>query len=182
MISRYGEKEGTNLWEEYCMRQAYAGNAKEYFIEKYGEIEGTERYEKVCYKKGSGFRGKKLTDEHKLNCRLGTIKYLENVLGERICPRYNPTACDAIDKLSEEMGMHFQHARNGGEVRLDIGYWVDGYCETENVVVEYYEPWHKRTIEKDKLRLQEIQEFLGCRIILIKEDKDGNQTIEDYEG
>lgn len=182
MITRWGKKEGTKRWQEYCVRQAYAGTAKEYFVEKYGEVEGVKRYEDVCYNKGSSFRGKQLTDEHKLNCRLGTIKYLEEVQGERICPRFNPKACDAIDKLGEEMGLHFQHAKNGGEIRLDIGYWVDGYCKTDNIVVEYFEPWHNKAEERDLWRLNEIQGFLGCRIILIKEGKDGSQTIEDYEG
>ena len=181
MIKRWGKVEGSKKWQEYCMRQAYAGTAKEYFIEKYGEVEGIKRYEEVCEQKGKGGGKRVWTDEQRLNARLGAIKYLEEVQGIRMVPRFNPKACDAIDKLGEDLGLHFQHAKNGGEIRLDIGYWVDGYCETDNIVVEYFEPWHNRTEERDAQRLNEIQEFLGCRIILIKEGKDGSQTIEDYQ-
>jgi hypothetical protein len=181
MISRYGKEDGTKKWEEYCSRQAYAGTAKEYFVEKYGEVEGTKKYEEVCYNKGNAFRGKSLTDVHKLNCRLGTLKHLETLTGKRVCPRYNPKACKSIDMLAENLGVHIQHAENGGEIRLDIGYWVDGYCESENIVVEYFEPWHRKNVERDENRLREIRDFLGCRIIIIREDDDGNTTIEDYK-
>lgn len=50
-ISRYGEEEGKKRWDEYCEREAYAGNKLEYFIEKYGETEGREKYLEVCDKK-----------------------------------------------------------------------------------------------------------------------------------
>jgi very-short-patch-repair endonuclease len=59
---------------------------------------------------------------------------------------------------------------NGGEYYIEeLGYWVDGYDETNNVVIEYNEKHHKRQISKDEKRKNEIIEFLKCKFIEIWE-------------
>jgi len=37
------------------------------------------------------------------------------------------------------------------------------------VVIEYYENAHKRRVDKDERRKQEIIEYLGCKFIELKE-------------
>lgn len=190
MIKKHGKIVGKEKFEEYCLKQAYAGTAKEYFIEKYGEELGIEKYNKICYDKGSSARGKhipskrrgmKLSRDHKMNIRIGTLKYLESLHGQ-LFPRYNPSACREIEKFGEEIGVNFQHAENGGEILLEIGYWVDGYNREKNIVVEYFEPWHKRFVEKDLNRLNEIIDYLGCEVYIIRENDDGSKEVENYKG
>jgi len=50
MMQRHGEKIGAELWEKYCLQQAYT-NTKEYFVKKYGEVDGIARYLEINNKK-----------------------------------------------------------------------------------------------------------------------------------
>lgn len=50
-IEKYGEEEGTQRFNDYCEKQAYAGCKEEYFIEKYGEEEGKRKYLELNRKK-----------------------------------------------------------------------------------------------------------------------------------
>ena len=71
-----------------------------------------------------------------------------------------------------ENNIYIQHARNGGEYHIkELGYWVDGYDKINNVVYEFDEKYHssKKQQEKDKTRQQEIEYFLKCKFIRIKE-------------
>lgn len=52
MISRHGEKIGTEKWINYCERQAYT-NTLNYFIEKYGNDDGIKKYKEVNKGKAS---------------------------------------------------------------------------------------------------------------------------------
>lgn len=47
LIKKYGLETGTEMFEKYRKRQAYAGCKLEYFIEKYGEIDGLEKYKQI---------------------------------------------------------------------------------------------------------------------------------------
>ena len=102
--------------------------------------------------------------------------------GKKPIAFYNPIACGAIDRLSEEMGFKFQHALNGGEYHIkELGYWVDGYDSINNVVVEYDEPHHQtdKRKAKDLVRQNKIIEHLDCTFIRIVEQKDGTtKTIQ----
>ena len=90
--------------------------------------------------------------------------------GYQKTPCYNTTACKVIDEYGQQHGYSFQHAENGGEYHIkDLGYWVDGYDKEQNVVIEYYENYHKRTTERDERRKQEIIEYLGCEFIELTE-------------
>ena len=85
---------------------------------------------------------------------------------------YNSEACKIIDNYGNENGYNFQHAENGGEykIRIDnIHYFVDGYDKDKNIVIEYYENFHKWNIEKDKKRKQKIIDKLDCEFIELKE-------------
>jgi very-short-patch-repair endonuclease len=104
--------------------------------------------------------------------RLSAIRFIKEQNGGCV-PRYNPIACQQIDKYSKQHGFNFQHALNGGEFHIkELGYFVDGYDEDKNVVIEYYEKKHRNKIERDEKRKQEIIDHLGCVFIELKEWKE----------
>jgi len=115
--------------------------------------------------------GKQFSEEHRLNLRKSMIKNIEERYGQ-IFPNYNPTACKIIDEYGKQNGYNFQHAENDGEYQIkELGYWVDGYDKEKNVVIEYYENYHKKQLQKDKRRKQEIINLLNCKFIELKEWK-----------
>jgi hypothetical protein len=120
----------------------------------------------------NSFFGKKHSDEAKHKLRLHHIKQIEERYGQ-IMPNYNPKACQYFNKLMEEKNIFIRHAENGGEYYIsELGYWVDGYDEINNVVYEFDEKHHFDVFgnlkNKDIRRQKEIEEFLNCKFIRIK--------------
>ena len=129
----------------------------------------------------SWIKGGHLSDEHKRRISKSHIgnrhseetkkKIAKSVrefrLG-KVTPCFNPTACQKIEEYGRKHGYNFQHALNGGEVRV-IGYALDGYDKDKNVVIEYYEKKHMYQSRKDAARKREIVKHLGCRFIELKE-------------
>ena len=102
--------------------------------------------------------------------RLTAIERTKEMGVEGYWPNYNKTGCKMIDEYGKENGYNFQHAENGGEYHIEeLGYFVDGYDKDKNVVVEYYEKAHKYSKEKDDRRKKEIEDYLGCKFIIINE-------------
>jgi hypothetical protein len=102
--------------------------------------------------------------------RLKIIKRIEERKGQ--CnPNYNPKSIPILENKAKELGItDLQHAENGGEYRIkELGYTVDGYSPSKNIVIEYYEKRHKNHIEKDEKRKNEIMNYLNCDFIEIKE-------------
>lgn len=119
-------------------------------------------------------KGLKRSDETKRKMRIASINRIEKNKGQCF-PNYNPSACDLFDKIIEETGHNIQHARNGGEYHIkELGYFVDGYDPINNIVYEYDERRHfdldGELIERDKIRQKEIEDYLGCKFIRIKEE------------
>ena len=94
-------------------------------------------------------------------------KMREHRLG-KVYPNFNSEACKQIDEYGRQHGYHFQHALNGGEIKV-IGYSLDGYDKNKNVVIEYYESAHQRTKKRDAKRKKEIINHLHCKFIELKE-------------
>ena len=120
-------------------------------------------------KKGSThFLGKKHSTETKKKMRVSRLKYLK--LTNNVFPNYNFEACKIIDGYGKKHGYKFQHAMNGGEFHIKkLGYFVDGYDKEKNVVIEYYEKRHKYREKRDKMRENEIKNYLNCEFIVINE-------------
>lgn len=119
-------------------------------------------------------KGLKRSDDTKRKMRIATINRIEKNNGQCF-PNYNPIACDLFDKMIEETGYNIQHAKNGGEYHIkELGYFVDGYDPINNIVYEYDERRHfdldGELIERDKIRQKEIEDYLGCKFIRIKEE------------
>ena len=93
--------------------------------------------------------------------------------GNQVFPSYNKKACELFDEISEKNNIHIQHAMNGGEYYIkELGYWLDGYDELNNIVYEFDEKYHfikGQLKEKDIIRQKEIEEFLKCKFVRIKD-------------
>jgi very-short-patch-repair endonuclease len=88
-------------------------------------------------------------------------------------PRYNKSSIKILEDYAKKLNItDLQHAENGGEYKV-LGYYVDGYSPTKNIVLEYDEGHHFDTngnlLSKDKSRQLEIEEYLGCTFIRIKQ-------------
>ena len=89
-------------------------------------------------------KGKTHSEETKLKLRLITIEHLKKSGVKFGCDgasNFNPCACKFIEKWNQIFGWEIRHAQNGGEVEV-YGYFVDGYDEKRNIIVEYDEPQH----------------------------------------
>jgi len=128
-------------------------------------------------KTNNGMWGKTHSPESKRKIR---VKTTERFIKSGLSPRVNKTACEQIDILGRELGYTFRHGANGGEVYIkELGYYVDGYDEQNNVVVEYDEPHHLKASvrKKDADRQAAIIKHLECKFIRIQEHKDGSVQI-----
>lgn len=126
------------------------------------------------------YYGKELSKEHRKKISEGVKKAYEEIEGYREQKKknlqggfaaYNSEACKIIEEFGKNHGYSFQHAENGGEHYFeDIKYFVDGYDEKQNTVIEYYETHHKSQREKDRRRKREIIETANCSFIEIYEE------------
>lgn len=111
-------------------------------------------------------KGKKTSDE---TCRKLRLAAVRRMTQQKIVPSYNPEACRLIDEYGKQHSYTFQHALNGGEYHIkELGYWVDGYDAEKNVVIEVDEPRHRRQVEKDKRRQEEIAKHLKCKFVRLQ--------------
>ena len=88
-------------------------------------------------------------------------------------PRYNKVACEYFDWLNKWMSWNGCYATNGGEYYIkSLGYWVDYYEPTHNIVVEWDEPrhfLHGRLRKKDVDRQNRIIKELNCTFYRMKQ-------------
>ena len=130
------------------------------------------RSEETKKKIGNYRKGKTWSDDVRKKIRLTTLKNIIDRCGQ-IYPNYNSLAIPIILQKAKELDIDdLQHAENGGEFHIkELGYWVDGYSPSKNVVIEYYEKAHERTKERDMRRKKEIIKKLDCKFIEVKEYK-----------
>jgi len=114
--------------------------------------------------------GKHKTEETERKMRLSAIKNLKSRFNQ-IRINYNAEACKVFNTINDFFGWSGKHAENGGEVHLkELGYWLDFYDRERNIVIEYYEKSHYRSLSvltKTLLREQEIIKHLGCQFFRI---------------
>jgi hypothetical protein len=118
-------------------------------------------------------RKRRVTSESRKQMRLSRIKYIESCHGQ-IWPTYNKTACEYFQWLNMWNGWNGKHGLNGGEHFIkELGYWVDYYEPTQNIVIEWDEPHHYNidgTLKMcDIRRMEEIKNYLDCRFIRFSE-------------
>lgn len=133
----------------------------------------------TCGNKGKGFQSKVYpydrTDIINKKSRVSAIEYISSCKSQCV-PRYNKNSIFIIEQKAFELGIvDLQHAENGGEFHIkELGYFIDGYSKSKNIVIEYDEPHHFNKDGKLKLkdvqRQSEIENYLGCTFIRIKEN------------
>lgn len=127
-------------------------------------------------------KGRKLNEVHKRKISIAHKRRNSKIPRMR-SPNFNVSACAIFDEMNEELNWNGQHALNGGELYLqELGYWVDYYELTLNIVIEYDEAHHRypANIEKDKKREEVITEYLDCRFYRIEEGKDWREVFNHY--
>lgn len=97
-------------------------------------------------------------------------------------PSFNNNACVFFTKLNDIFGWKGLHATNGGEYHIkELGYFVDYYEPTLNLVIEWDEKTHYdvdgNLRKKDILREEEIKKYLSCKFIRIKQYEFKEETI-----
>ena len=149
-------------------------------IQRSIDIKNSPEWLEKCRKGAYGKRGKKVSEEARKNLRLGQLNRLQQMYGQ-LFPNYNKNICKVFDEINRTLVWNGVHAENGGEYHLkNLGYWLDYYEPTQNVVIEFYEKYHftrKGQFEKDELRRKEIVQELNCRFIILTEE-----TIYDWKG
>lgn len=135
--------------------------------------------------KTSGMKNKKHSNETRRNMRISHLKRVrENILnGFQLTPWYNKNACKIMEKLNEKYNFNFVHAMNGGEIHLkDLGYFLDGYDNKNNITLEYYEKHHYdkngKLKKKELNREKEIIKHLNCKLIRINAFDKNNIKVE----
>jgi hypothetical protein len=110
-----------------------------------------------------------LDSVHKI--RIKRIDEIRRNHNGQISPNYNVKSIPIIEEKARELGItDIQHAENGGEYHIkELGYWVDGYSKEKNIVIEYYEKFHRTQIKRDSIRETSIKNLLGCEFIIIYE-------------
>lgn len=115
--------------------------------------------------------------ETKKKRRVSAIKRLQRsvVAGKMLQPNYNLSSISILESKAAELGItDLMHAENGGEFHIkELGYWVDGYSSSKNIVFEFDERAHfdKDGLlkKRDQIRQKEIEEYLNCIFIRIRE-------------
>lgn len=116
--------------------------------------------------------GKSQSENTRYKQRMSHIEYLRTKTGnDKFSPNYNKHFCKYIDKFGKDNCLHIMHAENGGEFYFR-GYFADGYIPSKNVWIEYDERNHYYggiLKYNDIIRQSEIEKYLGCKILRIKE-------------
>ncbi len=129
-------------------------------------------YCRKCPNYHNTWSGRNHTEDAKHKMRKSTLKYLETLNGQ-IYPRYNKKSIPIIENKAKELGIvDLQHAENGGEFYIkELGYFVDGYSPSKNIVIEYDEKHHfdhnGDLRLRDIIRQREIENHLNCKFVRI---------------
>lgn len=134
---------------------------------------------KVSQKRGKNYYeyyGNDKSIEIKKKLRISKINRINLNINEnhQIMPFYNKRACEYFNDLMKQNNCFIKHAENGGEYYIkELGYFVDGYDNENNIVYEWDEKQHFRKNklrDEDILRQNEITDLLKCKFIRIKEN------------
>ena len=175
MIKRYGVQDGLFHWNQYVERQRYTCTL-EYFIEKYGDTIGTEKYNDFVEKRNTSNR------------------------------LFGPSAIslEMFDKLIKNYKnniVYYDENEYSVHTNKQCLYHVDYYDKTLNIIIEFYGDFfhlnpkiydanfiqfkhHEKAIlaknrwQHDKERIDDIQQTLNCKVIIVweytyKNDKKG---------
>lgn len=188
------DKYGWSLdeWNDYNKSRGSSGEKNgnfgssyyEVWIEKYGKDEA----DKMNYELGKvKSRPGKLNGNYKRKKRPEEIQRMRDSAIKRVIEQgtyvsYNKSSISVIEEYGKNNGYSFIHAQNGGEYQVpNTTFFVDGYDEKNNVVIEFDEKYHQSEKQqiKDKQRQDMIGHTLKCKFIRI--DENNNVKLYSYE-
>lgn len=149
-IAKYGEKERTRRFNEYCEKQSYAGCKLEYFIEKLGEEEGKKKYEEVISHKA-------ITLDNMIRLygeKEGKIRY-ENFIQHNNGYFFSKISKEMFDKIQDKIPeIKFKYAENEFGLYDTVNHKYNKYDFTDiehKIIIEYNgEKFHAKTpFDKD---------------------------------
>jgi len=145
---KYGDVEGTRIWNEYVKKQRVNGKTKDYFIEKYGKEEGEKKYDEIGKRKSQSFNGFLLRANG--NIEEATKKhneYIKTVWETRIKTRGVSLSSQKLfdllrDKLIELGYENFYYATHNCEWGFNIVnknrfVYLDFFLKDTGKVIEY---------------------------------------------
>ena len=163
----YG-KEKAAIWKKNCSKGSF-GISNPIKGKRYDEVYGKNKALKWKENLKKTFAQPKV----KQKMRSSAWKRISNKFGQ-VAPNYNLEACSFFEGLNKKYNWKGNHAENGGEYYIEeLGYWVDYYEPSLNLVIEWDEAYHVRQKDKDKVRQGEIENYLGC-LFLRTTPKDAN--------
>lgn len=119
-----------------------------------------------------------VSNDTRRKLRISRIKQISKLKynGHPIIPSFNNKACIFFDEINKRFNLNGVYATNNGEHHIkELGYFLDYYEPTMNMVIEWDEPHHYycggKLTPKDRLRQDEIKHHLKCKFIRIKENK-----------
>lgn len=123
------------------------------------------------------FYGKKHSEEARKKMRLAMCKKIVQKNKETgQVANVNPNETKYFSELDKKMGWNgIFYGKSSEQHLLNIGYFVDYYEPTLNIVVEYDEPRHYKCgklRDKDVERMNNIKTELGCRFLRYNEKID----------
>lgn len=143
LILKYGEKEGTARFNDYCEKQSVAGVSLDYFIGLLGEEGGRIKYEEVNAAKANTLDNFiKRHGEEEGKARF--IKYIHSNNGQYSSKMAN----DFFERLTMELGLTREDVYyNDNELpiaTIDNGIFLyDYHIKGSTVIIEFYgDYWH----------------------------------------
>lgn len=186
------EKYGWTLekWEKFNKSRGSEGESNgnygssyyQRWVDKYGIEKADEMNERVTQQKvrrgeANGNYGRPKRTEEIERMRKSAI---ERVIRRGTCVAYNPDSIEIIEEYGKLHGYEFIHAENGGEYQVpNTTFFVDGYDEENNVVIEFDEKYHMNETQQelDRERQDIIGKILKCKFIRINE----NNNIKEFD-
>lgn len=157
-IKRHGQISGEEIFKNYKVKQSYAGNKLEYFVEKYGEEFGEKKYIEVCVAKNPKTSYSKISQNF-------FWKIFENIDG-------------IVDRNEIYFGEHQTEFFNFCKVNRRI-YFYDFCIRNLKFIIEFNgDSYHANPI---KYLPSEIPKYCGNKLTALEiweRDKVKNNSIE----
>ena len=131
----------------------------------------TKQKMSTSQKKINRFGNNNVSTRQEVKDKLRIIRS-KQLLDSNSSANYNPKACKFFNILNRQLNVNGEHALFKGE-RVVLGYWLDFYEPSLNLVIEWDEPHHYtidgKLRERDVIRQTKIQNKLKCNFIRIKQ-------------
>lgn len=155
-IYRHGIQRGTQVYNDYCERQSYAGNKLQYFQQKFGKQKGIQIYQEIG-------RSKARTLQQFIKnygSEVGQVRYkqyLDKLSHRSYKSQISQQLFRALDnRISSEV---FKFQSKDGQKYIRCGqnsYFIDFYCPRTKLGIEFYGSfWHADPIRyksQDQIR------------------------------